>query len=101
MLAAQFTALAMMHPWLMRTWAAAIAVLAVAWVMLTLAALLSAWAVTETLPLDIFLTMWIADFALLSRIRRPHWQSAIIAIASAYVIGGPFLWYLDLNSQGH
>lgn len=97
MLAAQFAALAVLHPWLMRTWAAAAAVLAAAWVMLCLAAGLSAWAVKDTLPLNIFLTIWIADFAMLGRIRHPHWQSAITTIAGAYVIGGPLLWYLQLE----
>lgn len=97
MLAAQFVALALLHPWLLRTWATALAVLCTGWVMLNLAALLSAWTLTDVLPVGIFLSIWTVDFALLGRIRRPRWQLAITAIASAYVIGGPLLWYLQLE----
>jgi hypothetical protein len=97
MLAAQFAALAVLYPWLMRTWAAAAAVLAAAWVMLSMAALLSAWALADSLLLSIFLTVWIADFALLSRIRSFRWQMVVVAIACAHVIGGPLLWYFQLE----
>lgn len=97
MLAVQFASLAVLHPWLMRSWATAIAVLASGWVMLSIAALFSAWAALDVLPVSIFLTIWIIDFALLARIRSPRWQLALTALVSAYTIGGPILWYFGLE----
>lgn len=97
MLAVQFGTLAVMHPWLLRNWATAIAILASAWVMLSMAALLSAWAILDSLPVSIFLTLWIVDFALLARIRLARSRLVVTGLASAYVIGGPLLWYLGLE----
>lgn len=97
MLAVQFAALATLHPWLLRTWATALAILASALVLLSMAALLSSWTLTNFLSVGVFLTIWIANFALLSRIRWNQWQPVIASIAIAYVIGGPLFWYLQLE----
>jgi hypothetical protein len=95
MLAAQFSALAILFPWLIRTWASAVAVIASAWAMLIAAAALSAWESREVLLIGTFLSCWIAVFAIISRLRlRPM---LVIAIVSAYVIGGPLLWYVQLD----
>jgi hypothetical protein len=93
-LAAQFSALAILFPWLFRTWSSALAVLAAAWVMLWCAAALSAWSLVEILPAGAFLTAWVGVLAVFGRLRAAKWRLIVTALTAAYVIGGPLLWYL-------
>lgn len=94
-LAAQFSALAILFPWLFRTWASALAVVAAAWVMLWCAAALAAWSLIEILPAGAFLTAWIVVLAVFGRLRLAKSRLIISALTAAYVIGGPLLWYLQ------
>jgi hypothetical protein len=97
MLAAQFFALAILFPWMMRTWASALAVLATTWVMLCAAAALSAWTLLDIMPAGTLVTAWIIVFATLGQIRSRRWQLVASAVTCAYIIGGPFMWYLQVE----
>ena len=97
MLAVQFSALALLSRWMLRTRGSALAVSAAGWAMLLAAAVLSAWTIRAALPLGAFLTAWIVIFATLAHVRSIRLQSIIMALAGAYVMGGPLLWYLQLE----
>jgi hypothetical protein len=98
MLAVQFAALALLFPWMMRTVASALAVIGSGWAMLIAAGVLSASPIPELMPRGAFFSIWAVIFLTLARLRlRPKMQSALSSLAIAYVLGGPLLWYLEME----
>jgi hypothetical protein len=97
MLVAQFSALAILFPWMLRTWGSALAVLTASWAMLFAAAVLSVWTIRDIVPLGAFVAVWIVIFSTLAQIRLAPMQSIVMAVAALWVLGGPLVWYLHLE----
>jgi hypothetical protein len=94
LLVAQFAWVTMLFPSLLRTWMMTLIVICAGWTMLIMAGALSAWAIADVLPLGTFLSLWIVSLGLMRAALPWNWQMIASAIASAYVIGGPLVWYL-------
>jgi hypothetical protein len=95
LLVVQFAWATMLFPSLLRTWAMTLIALCAAWVMLMLAAALSAWHIADVLPVAAFLSLWIVALGMIRAALPWKWQMVAAGLASTYVIGGALLWYLQ------
>jgi hypothetical protein len=104
LLATQFAWVAILFPWLLRSWSMTIIAAASAWIMLLMAAAMAAWSMRDVIAPAAYVTLFIVLLTLLRFGLSRHGQLFASAIVSTYVIGGPLVWYLQLDlgaSQRH
>lgn len=98
MLAFQFVFATLLFPWLLRSWRIAIPAIFAGCIFLLFAAALSAWELRDVMPAIVLLSLWLVFLTAVNCIcPLPRWRMVLCAIASVYVIGGPLLWYLQLD----
>jgi hypothetical protein len=98
LLAIQFAWVAIVFPMLLINWRMAVLALASAWVMLALAAGLSAWTFTLVLPAAGYLAVWIIVlWTWRAGLVSAGQQSFAAAVMATYFIGGALLWYVQLD----
>lgn len=98
LLAMQFAWVAILFPLLLINWRMAVLAIASAWVMLALAAGLSAWTLTLALPAAGYLAVWIIVLWTLRAALVSAGQQMFAAAAMAtYFTGGALLWYVQLD----
>jgi hypothetical protein len=93
MLAAQFTGLALLFPWLLADLRTFLVAVSAGWVMLLSAAALAAWPLTETVPPGAFFTLWILVLATARAATPSKTHMALSAVACIYIVGGPLVAY--------
>lgn len=98
MLVAQFSWMAILFPVLCRSWQMGIATLASGWVMLVLAAMLSAWQMSDVLQPAAYLGLWVLALMLWRRVLRSNWlQMMGSSLIATFTIGGPLVWYFGTD----
>jgi hypothetical protein len=98
LLAAQVSAAALLFPWLMRSWRAAIVVAASAWTFLLIAAVLSATPLDRVAIAGLYVTTWLVTLAVW-REALPRTRSQLfgVAVAAFVAIGSALVCYLRLE----
>ena len=93
LLVVQFAGVSVLFPSLLRSWTMSLVAMVSAWVLLILAAALSAWPIAQVVPVATFLSLWILILATLRAALPWRWSLITASIATTWMIGGPLLDY--------
>jgi hypothetical protein len=95
---AQVAASALTFPWLMKSWASTVAVIATAWPFVFLAGLLSPLPVQTVVLVAVYLSIWLLALRILrSPLSSTRQQFTRVAAAALWAFGGPILIFLHLE----
>jgi len=98
LLAAQFSWTAIFFPVLCRSWQMGIATLVSGWVMLVLAAMLSAWQMSDVVQPAAYLGLWVVGLGQWRRVLTSNWlQMMGSSLIATFTIGGPLVWYFGTD----
>ena len=100
MVVVQLTAAALLMPYLLRNWAAAVAVIVTAWPFLVLGGVLSALPTARLTALGGFVTAWLIAFALVNLTAPDAWRLWACAAAAVGTSGGLVLTHLSEEFGG-
>lgn len=100
-LVAQIAASSLLFPWILRDWTTATLSIALCWPVLALAVWLSGLPPARLPGAAGYATLWLLSLSAWRAALRSHKSQMIAAaVASAWAVGGPLLWYLRVEFTG-